>query len=81
MKAIDAILQDTAKNRGEARKLPSKDEFLIPLPWAETREDRERKIKDLMDSALAVVTDVPVVEHQKKIEGLRKISAISTTRS
>ena len=72
MKAIDAILQDTAKNRGEARKLPSKDEFLVTLPWQETREDRERKIKDLMDSAMGVITDVPVVDLQKKIEGLRK---------
>jgi polyhydroxyalkanoate synthesis regulator phasin len=72
MKAIDAILQDTAKNRGEARKLPSKDEFILPLPWTETREDRERKIKDLMDSAMGVITDVPVVDLQKKIESLRK---------
>ena len=72
MKAVDAILQDTAKNRGEARKLPSKDEFLVTMPWTETREDRERKIRDLMDSVLGVVTDVPVVDVQKKIDGLRK---------
>ncbi len=72
MRAVDAILQDTAKNRGEAKKLPSKDDNLINLPWSETREDRERKIRDLMDGALGVVTDVPVVDVQKKIEGLRK---------
>ena len=72
MKAVDAILQDTAKNRGEAKKLPSKDEFLVTMPWTETREDRERKIRDLMDSVLGVVTDVPVVDVQKKIDGLRK---------
>lgn len=72
MKAVDAILQDTAKNRGEAKKLPSKDEFLVTMPWTETKEDRERKIRDLMDSVLGVVTDVPVVDVQKKIDGLRK---------
>lgn len=72
MRAVDAILQDAARNRGEARKLPSKDDSLIPLPWIETREDRERKIKDLLDSALGVVTDVPVVDLQKKIDSLRK---------
>ncbi|MBS0240817.1 MAG: hypothetical protein JSS20_01485 [Proteobacteria bacterium] len=72
MKAIDAILQDTAKNRGDAKKLPSKDDFLIPPVWTETREDREAKINALLDATLAVVTDVPVVEVQKRIEGLRK---------
>lgn len=72
MKAVDAILQDTAKNRSEARKLPSKEEYLLTMPWNETREDRERKIRDLMDSVLGVVTDVPVVDVQKKIDSLRK---------
>ena len=72
MKAVDAILQDTAKNRAEARKLPSKDEYLLTMPWTETKEDRERKVRDLMDSVLGVVTDVPVVDVQKKIDGLRK---------
>jgi len=72
MKAVDAILQDAAKNRGEARKLPAENEFLLRPIWTETREDRERKIRELLDSALGIVTDVPVVELQKKIEGLRK---------
>ncbi len=72
MKAVDAILQDTARNRGEAKKLPSKDDSLINMPWTETREDRERKVRELMDSVLGVVTDVPVVDVQKKIESLRK---------
>ena len=72
MKAVDAILQDAAKNRGEAKKLPSEKDFLIKPLWTETREDREKKIRDLLDAALGIVTDVPVVEVQKKIEGLRK---------
>jgi hypothetical protein len=72
MKAVDAVLQDTAKNRGEAKKLPSEKDFLMKPLWTETREDREKKIRDLLDSALGIVTDVPVVDVQKKIEGLRK---------
>jgi hypothetical protein len=72
MKAVDALLQDAARNRGEARKLPTEKDFIVRPIWTETREDRERKIRELLDSALGVVTDVPVVELQKKIEGLRK---------
>lgn len=72
MKAVDALLQDAAKNRGEARKLPTENDYLLRPIWTETREDRERKIRELLDAALGVVTDVPVVELQKKIESLRK---------
>ena len=72
MRAVDAILQDTAKNRGEAKKLPSEGDFLMKPLWTETREDREKKIRDLLDAAMGIVTDVPVVDVQKKIEGLRK---------
>ena len=72
MRAVDAVLQDTAKNRGEARKLPSDKDFLMKPLFSETREDREKKIRDLLDSALGIVTDVPIVDVQKKIEGLRK---------
>jgi polyhydroxyalkanoate synthesis regulator phasin len=72
MAAISAMLEDTAKSRAEGRKLPARDEFLIPPIFAETREDRDRKVQALLDSALAIVTDVPVVETQKKVETLRR---------
>src|SRR5215510_6259195 len=72
MKAVDAILQDTARHRGEAKKLPSEGDFLVRPIWTETREDREKKVRDLLDAALGVITDVPVVDVQKKIEGFRK---------
>ncbi len=72
MKAIDAILQDTAKNRAEVKKLPSENEFLLKPLFTETREDREKKVRDLLDSVLGIVTDVPVVDVQKKIETQRK---------
>jgi polyhydroxyalkanoate synthesis regulator phasin len=72
MKAVEAILQEAARNRGEARKLPADNDFIIKPLWTESREDRERRVRDLLDAALGVVTDVPIVELQKKIEGLRK---------
>jgi hypothetical protein len=72
MKAIDAILQDAARNRSESRKLPTENDYIVRPIWTETREDREKRIRDLLDSALGIVTDVPVVDLQKKIESLRK---------
>jgi polyhydroxyalkanoate synthesis regulator phasin len=72
MKAVDAILQNAARNRSEARKLPSDADFMLKPIWAETKEDRERKVRDILDAALAIVTDAPIVEMQKRIEGLRK---------
>lgn len=72
MAAIQDMLEGTAKSRAEGRKLPGRDEFLIPPIFAETREDRDRKVQALLDSALELVTDVPVVATQKKVEGLRR---------
>lgn len=71
MQAVDAILRDTADQRSEVGKLPRRQDFLVPPIWTETREDREAKIRNLLDSALGIVTDVPVVAVQKKVESLR----------
>lgn len=72
MAAIDAVLRDTADQRADAAKLPSRDDYILPPIWTETREDRDTKVRALIDSALSIVTDVPIVEVQKKVEGLRK---------
>lgn len=72
MRAIDAILNDTAKHRGAATKLPSKNDFLVPPIFTETKEDREQYIRNLLDAALGIVTEVPVVEIQKEIAHRRK---------
>ncbi|MGL4397749.1 MAG: hypothetical protein ACRCS9_14510 [Hyphomicrobium sp.] len=72
MTAIDEVLADTAENRSSAQKLPSRDDYLIPPMWTETKEDRQEKVRGLLDSALGIVTDVPVVDVQKKVEGLRR---------
>jgi hypothetical protein len=71
MTAIDVILRDAATTRVGASKLPSRDEFIIPPFWKETREDRNAKVRDLLDAALAIVTNAPVVEVQKRVEVLR----------
>jgi len=72
MQAIDAVLKETAQQRVQAQKLPGKDEFIVTPLWTETREDRERYVRNLLDSALGIVTDVPIVELQKKVEGLKR---------
>lgn len=71
MAAIDAILRDAADTRAGASKLPSRDDYIIPPFWKETREDRNAKVRDLLDAALGIVTNSPVVEVQKKVELLR----------
>jgi hypothetical protein len=71
MAAIDSILRDTADTRAGASKLPSRDDYIIPPFWKETREDRNAKVRNLLDAALAVVTNTPVVEVQKRVELLR----------
>ncbi len=72
MRAIDAVLKDTAKNRTDAKKLPKRDDFLVPPMWTETREDREEKVNALLNAALGIVTNVPIVDVQKRVETLRK---------
>ncbi len=72
LSSIDSILEETAEQRSDAKKLPSKDEFLVTPIWTETREDREDKVRALLDAALGVVTDVPIVDLQKGIEDKRK---------
>lgn len=72
MLAVDSILREAAEQRTEAQKLPGRDEFILTPLWTETREDREQRIRALLDSALGIVTDVPIVDMQKKVEGLRQ---------
>lgn len=71
MTAIDTILRDAAETRAGENKLPSRDDYIIPPFWKETREDRNVKVRNLLDAALAVVTNSPVVEVQKRVETLR----------
>ena len=71
MQAIDSVLEDAAEQRTQAQKLPGRDEFILTPLWTETREDREQRIRKVLDSALGIVTDVPIVDMQKKVEGYR----------
>jgi len=78
LSAIDDILTQTAEARTKLKDLPSKDTYVIPPLWKETREDREANIRRLLDSVLEIVTDAPVVDLQEKLQTSRK--AIATLK-
>lgn len=72
LKAIDSILAEAAEERAKTRKLPSQETFLLPPLWSDTREDNEERVRDLLDSALELVTDAPVVQMQETIAARRR---------
>jgi hypothetical protein len=74
--AIDGILKRAADERQAAKTLPERDQFLFPPLWTETREDRENSVRVLLDSALGIVTDAPILKMQADIARQReKIAA------
>jgi hypothetical protein len=75
LSAIDDILTQTAEQRAKMKDLPSKQNYVIPPLWKETREDREENIRRLLDSVLEIVTDAPVVDMQQKLANHRKTIA------
>ena len=75
--AIDKLLTRAAEERADLKDLPSRKNYVIPPLWKETREDREKQIRQLLDSVLEIVTDAPVVQMQKQLQERRHaISAI-----
>ncbi len=75
--AVSRLLSETAEERSKAHKLPSESDFLVPPLWRETKEQRMQDIQNLLEAALDVVTDVPLVNIQKRIESSRsRISLI-----
>jgi hypothetical protein len=76
LSAIDKILKRAAEQRQSAKTLPERDRFLFPPLWTETREDRESSVRQLLDSALDIVTDAPILKLQEEIGKQRtKIAA------
>ncbi len=65
--SIDKILKRAATEREGAKNLPTRDKFLFDPVWTETREEREKEVRELLDSALAVVTDAPILKLQEDI--------------
>lgn len=65
--SIDKTLKRAAAARETAKTLPARDNFLFEPVWTETREEREKEVRELLDSALAVVTDAPVLKLQEDI--------------
>ena len=69
--AIESLLTRAATERSELKDLPSRDNYVIPPLWKETREDREAQIRKLLDSVLEIVTDAPVVQMQASLQERR----------
>jgi hypothetical protein len=88
LSAIDKILKRAASEREAVKTLPARDKFLFPPIWTETREERETAVRELLDSALAIVTDAPILKLQddirkqrEKIAGLKeRISGLREKR-
>jgi hypothetical protein len=76
--AISEILDRAAKQRAQLKELPSRQNYLIPPLWKETREDREKAVRDLLSAALSIVTNAPIVEMQEMLGTRRK--SIATMR-
>ena len=72
LKSIESLLSRAAKEREDLKELPSRDKYVIPPLWQETKEDREADIRKLLDSVLGIVSDAPVVEMQASLAGYRK---------
>jgi hypothetical protein len=74
--SIDKILRKAADERQALKTLPERGQFLLPPLWTETREDREDSVRQLLDSALGIVTDAPILQMQEQIAKQRaKIAA------
>ncbi len=73
--AVESILTSAAEKRARLDELPRRETYVIPPLWQETREDRQKAIRRLLDAALDIVTDAPIVEMQDKLAGHRRTIA------
>jgi hypothetical protein len=80
LSAIDKILRRAAGEREAAKNLPERDKFLFPPIWQETREEREASVRELLDSALEIVTDAPILKLQAEIARHRQRIAAAKDR-
>ena len=71
--AIQELLKQISEQRNQAKDLPSRKDYLVAVPpWTETREDRAKIIRRILDSALEIVTEGPVNALQERIKKRRK---------
>lgn len=69
--AVSSLLSKTADHRHAANNLPSESDFLVSPLWSETKESRMKDVQELLDAAMDVVTDVPLVSIQRRIDTSR----------
>ncbi len=70
--AVDSLLKRAAEDRADLKDLPSRNTYVIPPIWQETREDRDKQVRALLDSVFEIVTDAPVVAMQTKLHDTRR---------
>jgi len=80
LSAIDRILKRAATEREAAKTLPAREKFLFEPVFTETRQDREKSVRGLLDGALAIVTDAPVLKLQDDIARQREKIAANRDR-
>ncbi|MBJ7544571.1 hypothetical protein [Rhodomicrobium udaipurense] len=80
LSAIDRILKRAAAEREAAKTLPNRDKFLFEPVFTETRQDREKSVRALLDGALSIVTDAPVLKFQEDIARQREKIAANRDR-
>jgi hypothetical protein len=69
---IDKILKRAAAERVGAKSLPGREKFLFDPIWTETREEREKSIRELLNGALSIVTDAPILKLQDEMQKSRE---------
>lgn len=75
LNAVESLLSEAAQQRRKANALPSEETYVIPPLWRETKEDRERNVRKLLESALEIITDAPIVSLQQKLQTRRQAIA------
>lgn len=71
LSAIDEILERAAKEREAAKALPSEKGYVLRPLWRETREDRQQAVRQLLDGALEIITDAPILKMQGELQRRR----------
>ncbi len=80
LSTIDRILKRAAAEREAVKTLPNRDKFLFEPVFTETRQDREKTVRALLDGALSIVTDAPVLKLQDDIARQREKIASNRDR-
>ena len=71
-RAVNKLLSQTAKQRHDAGKLPSESDFIVPPLWQDTKESRQEEIQEILNAALDIVTDVPLLKIEQRLHQYKR---------